>query len=147
MASPKKIERVLVESAAALETELERYELRVANARRLEMSSEEGLLEARTVLETCAATEQRLREHLQGFSAAMQRQAEGAGDAELALALGEVVSRADAVLADAEAVANDARERDWEDIAREAAALKQQLQAARNSVLQAQLEMAGRAPS
>ena len=200
MASSKKVQGVIVKAAAALEAELERYEAHVADARRLEMSSEKGLLKAKALLEACAASEQRLREQLQGFAAAiqdaharqrvcvdetvaaakrieerihdraallerfgalgvrarevdepvqavMQRKAEGAGDAELAVALGEVVARADSVLADAEAVATDARERGWEDIAREAAALKQQLQSARNKVLQARRDMASRAPS
>ena len=185
MASSKKSEGALVKAATALENELARYEEHVADARRLEISSEKGLQKSKTVLEACAATEQRMREHLQAFAAAMQdmqkrqqtcvdetvatakrieerihdrasllerfgqlgtrarevdepvkavmqRKAEGATESELLGALTEVISRTDSVLEDADAVAKDAQGRGWEDIAREATALKQQLQSARN---------------
>ncbi len=200
MASSKKSEGALVKAATALENELARYEEHVADARRLEISSEKGLQKSKTVLEACAATEQRMREHLQAFAAAMQdmqkrqqtcvdetvatakrieerihdrasllerfgqlgtrarevdepvkavmqRKAEGATESELLGALTEVISRTDSVLEDADAVAKDAQGRGWEDIAREATALKQQLQSARNKVMQTQREMASRQPS
>lgn len=200
MASSKKSEGALVKAATALENELARYEEHVADARRLEISSEKGLQKSKAVLEACAATEQRMREHLQAFAAAMQdtqkrqqtcvdetvatakrieerihdraallerfgqlgtrarevdepvkavmqRKAEGATESELLGALNEVIARTDSVLEDADAVAKDAQGRGWEDIAREATALKQQLQSARNKVMQTQREMASRQPS
>lgn len=200
MASSKKTEGTLVKAATALENELARYEENVADARRLEISSEKGLQKSKAVLEACAATEQRMREHLQAFAAAMQemqkrqqtcveetvatakrieerihdraallerfgqlgararevdepvkavmqRKAEGAKESELLGALTEVIERTDSVLEDADAVAKDAQGRGWDDIAREAIALKQQLQSARNKVMQTQREMASRQPS
>ena len=190
----------IAKTAANLENELTRYEQQVAEAKRLEISSEKGLHKAKAVLEACAATEQRMRGELQAFAAAlnemqqrqaacieatlatakrieeriqdraallerfgqlgvrakevdipvqtvMQRKAEGAKDSELLDALGEVITRTDAVLADADAVAKDSHEHGWEDIAREATALKQQLQSARNKVLLVQRDMASRSPS
>lgn len=200
MAASKKSEGPLVKAATLLETELARYEEHVTEAKRLEINSEKGLQKSKTVLEACAATEQKMREHLQLFAAAMQEmqkrqqacvdetlatakrieerihdraallerfgalgvrarevdepvkavmqaKAEGAKDSELLGALAEVISRTDSVLEDAEAVANDAQGRGWEDISREAMALKQQLQSARNKVMQAQRDMASRQPS
>lgn len=200
MASSKKTEGALVKAATALENELARYEENVADARRLEISSEKGLQKSKAVLEACAATEQRMRDHLQAFAAAMQemqkrqqtcveetvatakrieerihdraallerfgqlgararevdepvkavmqRKAEGAKESELLGALTEVIERTDSVLEDADAVAKDAQGRGWDDIAREAIALKQQLQSARNKVMQTQREMASRQPS
>jgi hypothetical protein len=200
MAASKKSEGPLVKAAAQLEAELARYEEHVTEAKKLEIASEKGLQKSKTILEACAATEQKMREHLQTFAAAMQdmqrrqqecvdgtlatakrieerraivdallerfgalgtrarevdepvkavmqRKAEGAKDSELLGALGEVISRTDSVLEDAEAVAKDAQERGWEDIAREAMALKQQLQSARNKVMQTQRDMASRQPS
>jgi hypothetical protein len=200
MAAAKKSEGPLVKAATLLEAELARYEEHVADAKKLEIASEKGLQKSKTVLEACAATEQKMREHLQGFAAAMQdmqkrqqacvdetlatakrieerihdraallerfgalgvrarevdepvkavmqAKADGAKDSELLGALAEVISRTDSVLEDAEAVAKDAQGRGWEDIAREAMALKQQLQSARNKVMQAQRDMASRQPS
>jgi chromosome segregation ATPase len=200
MSSPKNEEGSLAKTAAALEQELARYEEHVAVARRLEVTSEKGLKKAKTALEACAASEQRLRELLQTFAAAMQdmqtrqqfcvretvdaakmvearihdraallerfgalgvrakevdepvqavmqRKAEGAKDEELLGALGEVIARTDGVLTDAEGLAKDAGAAGWEDIAREASSLKQQLESARNKVLRAQRDMASRSPS
>jgi hypothetical protein len=58
-----------------------------------------------------------------------------------------VGERLEAVIAEAAAVANAAKEGDWQDIARDADVLKQQLQSARNKVLVAQRNVAERAPS
>jgi hypothetical protein len=200
MAASKKAEGPLVKAATLLEQELARYEEHTSEAKRLEIASEKGLLKSKSVLEACAATEQKMREHMQAFAAAMQemqtrqqacvdetlamakrieerihdrqallerfgalgararevdepvkevmqRKADGAKDSELLGALSEVIARTDSVLEDAEAVAKDAQGRGWEDIAREAMALKQQLQSARNKVMQAQRDMASRQPS
>lgn len=59
----------------------------------------------------------------------------------------EVSSRLEAVIAEADAVTTSAKEADWTDIARDADALKQQLQAVRNRVLLGQRKLATRAPS
>lgn len=200
MAASKKFEGPLVKAASALESELARYEEHIQDAKRLEINSEKGLHKSKTVLEACAATEQRMREQLQTFAAAMQemqkrqqacveetvatakrieerihdraallerfgalgqrarevdepvkevmqRKADGAKDSELIGALAEVISRTDAVLEDADSVAKDAQARGWEDIGREALGLKQQLQSARNKVMQAQRDMAEKLPS
>jgi chromosome segregation ATPase len=61
--------------------------------------------------------------------------------------LDEVSARTEAVIGEAEAVHGAATEADWQDIARDADALKQQLQSARNRILIAQRTAASRAPS
>ena len=61
--------------------------------------------------------------------------------------LGEVAARTESVVAEAEALGADAVTDDWQDIAREATTLKQQLQSARNQILVAQRDVAGRTPS
>lgn len=65
----------------------------------------------------------------------------------LLAALAQVVARTEEIVGEAELVAKDARAADWIDIAREADTLKQQIQSARNKVLQAQRKIAGGAPS
>ena len=70
------------------------------------------------------------------------------GDANHVLAkIQDVGERLEAVIAEAAAVATAAREEDWQDVARDADVLKQQLQSARNKVLVAQRNVASRAPS
>lgn len=59
----------------------------------------------------------------------------------------DVGERLEAVIVEASAVATAARDEDWQDIARDADVLKQQLQSARNKVLVAQRNVASRAPS
>jgi chromosome segregation ATPase len=200
MAASKRADGPLVRAASALETDLARYEEQIAEATRLVIASEKGLMHSKTILEACAETERKMRDHLQALASAMhelqmrqqtcveetvatakrieerihdraallerfgalgararevdepvkvvmQRRAEGAKESELASALGEVIARTDSVLEDADAVAKDAQGRGWEDIAREATSLKQQLQSARNKVMQAQKDMASRQPS
>jgi hypothetical protein len=66
---------------------------------------------------------------------------------ELLASMKEVGTRLEAVIDEADAVGASAAEADWTDIARDAQALKQQLQAVRNRVLLGQRKLASRAPS
>jgi hypothetical protein len=66
---------------------------------------------------------------------------------ELLAPLELVATRSDEVAADADAIARAAREAAWDDIAREAEGLKQQIQSVRNKVLVAHRNVAARAPS
>jgi hypothetical protein len=66
---------------------------------------------------------------------------------ELLASVREVSTRLETVIADADRVAEAAQESDWTDIARDAQALKQQLQSVRNRVLLGQRKLASRAPS
>lgn len=77
----------------------------------------------------------------------MTKRAEGAPPHDLLPALAEVVTRTETTLADAKAVAKDAEDLNWIDIAREAHALQQQLADVRNKILLAQKDLATRAPS
>jgi hypothetical protein len=115
----------------------------VASAKRIE----ERVHDRAALLERFGELGVRAREVDEPVKAVMARQAEGAPPSDLLGALAEVIARTDSVLDDADAVAKDAQGRGWEDIAREATALRQQLQSARNKVLQAQRDVAGRAPS
>lgn len=75
---------------------------------------------------------------------------EGTGEGEASKILAkiqDVGDRLESVIVEAAAVTTAARESDWADIARDADALKQQLQSARNKVLVAQRNVASRAPS
>jgi hypothetical protein len=79
--------------------------------------------------------------------AVMERHASGATETELLAALGQVLERTDGLVADAASFESEAREHAWEDLARAAADLKQQLQAARNKVERSRRDLANRAPS
>jgi hypothetical protein len=67
--------------------------------------------------------------------------------AELLKTLEEVGARTEAAIAEAASVHDAAEAADWQDIARDTDALRQQLQAARNKVLVAQRNVAANAPS
>jgi hypothetical protein len=102
--------------------------------------------ERMALLERVAALGQSAQEINQPVAAVL----EGGEDkpaAELLRSLDEVGARTEAVIAEADAVQRAAQEGDWLDIARDADTLKQQLQSARNKVLIAQRNVAGRAPS
>jgi hypothetical protein len=77
----------------------------------------------------------------------LTKRAEGVPAQDLLPALAEVVTRTETTLADASAVAKDAEDANWQDIAREAHSLKQQLADVRNKILLAQKDIAGRSPS
>ena len=67
--------------------------------------------------------------------------------AELLKTLEDVGARTEAVIAEAASVHEAAEGADWQDIARDTDALRQQLQSARNKILVAQRSVAERAPS
>jgi hypothetical protein len=77
----------------------------------------------------------------------MDLPSDGPPPPQLLEALTQVIERTDEIVNEADLVAKDARAGDWSDIAKEADTLKQQVQAARNKVLQAQRKIAGSAPS
>jgi chromosome segregation ATPase len=79
--------------------------------------------------------------------AALEEKEGDANAQDLLKTLGEVVARTDAVVSEAETLGADAVADDWQDIAREATTLKQQLQSARNKILTAQRDVAARTPS
>ena len=73
---------------------------------------------------------------------------EGEANAQdLLTTLSTVAALTEGVIAEAEALGQDAQGNDWQDIAREAATLKQQIQSARNKLLVAQRDVAARTPS
>lgn len=66
---------------------------------------------------------------------------------ELLASVGEVSARLEDAIGEAGQISSSARESDWADLARDADALKQQLQAVRNQVLIGQRKLASQAPS
>jgi hypothetical protein len=76
--------------------------------------------------------------------AALEAKQENASAQDLLTTLSEVAARTEAVVAEAEALGGDAVSDDWPDIAREATTLRQQLLSARNKILLAQRDVAGR---
>lgn len=116
------------EAVAAAERIQERVQLRSALLERFSALGER----ARSLNEPVAALEAK----------------EGDANAQdLLKTLGEVAERTEAVVKEAEALGADAQAEDWQDIAREATTLKQSLQSARNKILVAQRDVAGRTPS
>ena len=79
--------------------------------------------------------------------AALEKKDGDANAQDLLKTFAEVAAGTEAVVAEAEALATDAQADDWQDIAREATTLRQQLLAARNKILVAQREVAARTPS
>lgn len=101
------------------------------------------------LLERIAALGQRAQAINEPVTAILGRDS-GQGDpaAEALLrSLDEVGALTEAVIAEADELARAANASEWVDIARDAEALKQQLQAARNKVLVAARNVASRAPS
>lgn len=79
--------------------------------------------------------------------AELEAKQDGANAQDLLHTLSEVATRTESVVSEAETLGADAVADDWQDIAREATTLKQQLQSARNKILVAQRDVAGRTPS
>ncbi len=196
---PKKNGSELAQAATALEAELFEYEKFVADVRRMSINSDKSMNRAKSLLEDCAAGEQRMADRLQAFAAAVQnvqtRQQECIKEAveaakhiqdrmqnrtallsrfqslverarslndpvtaleakegsakaqDLLTTLGQVAVGTEGIIAEAEALSTDAQTSDWQDVAREATTLKQQLQSARNKILVAQRDVANRTPS
>ncbi len=103
--------------------------------------------ERMALLERVAALGQRAQDINEPALAVMSGQEENRSPTELLKSLEDVTTRTEAVIAEADAVHKLAQEGDWQDIARDTDALKQQLQSARNKVLVAQRNIAARAPS
>ena len=99
------------------------------------------------LMDRFGALGQRAREVNEPVAAVVARKSEGAPPAELLAGLRDVLARLEAIIAEAEGVAGDAAKTDWQDIAREADALKQQMQSARNKLLLAEKSVASHAPS
>jgi hypothetical protein len=189
----------LTAAAAALESELRKYEETIAELEKISLTSEKTLQRGGKVLEECAAHQQKLAQLLPEFAQAMQtvqakqqacveitaretvrikerfedrmallervaalgqkaqdisgpaaEVANSEGErspSEVLKTLEEVGSRTEAVIAEAASVHEQAQNSDWQDIARDTEALRQQLQAARNKILLAQRTVAERAPS
>ena len=80
--------------------------------------------------------------------AALEAKQGDANAQDLLKTLSEVAARTESVVSEAETLGADAVADDWQDaVAREATTLKQQLQSARNKILVAQRDVAGRTPS
>ena len=99
------------------------------------------------LLERVAALGQRAQDINAPGAAVMSGQDENQSPTQLLKSLEDVNARTEAVIAEADAVHRLAEDGDWQDIARDTDALKQQLQSARNKVLVAQRNIAARAPS
>ena len=98
------------------------------------------------LLERVAALGQRAQEINGPVAAVMESEGEHT-PADLLKSLEEVSARTEAVILEAGEVHAAAQTDDWQDIARDTDALRQQLQAARNKILVAQRSVAERAPS
>lgn len=103
--------------------------------------------ERMALLERVAALGQRAQDINEPVAAVMSGKEENRSPIELLKSLEDVGTLTEAVIAEADAVHRLAQEGDWQDIARDTDALKQQLQSARNKVLVAQRNIAARAPS
>ena len=79
--------------------------------------------------------------------AALEAKEGEANAQDLLKTLGDVAAATEAVVSEADTLGADANADDWQDIAREANTLKQQLQSARNKILTAQRDVAARTPS
>jgi len=103
--------------------------------------------ERMALLERVAALGQRAQDINEPVAAVMSGTEENRSPIDLLETLRDVNARTEAVIAEADAVHKLAQDGDWQDIARDTDALKQQLQSARNKVLVAQRNIAARAPS
>lgn len=114
----------------------------VAAAERIQ----ERIQKRSTLLERFSALGERARALNEPVAALEAKEGE-ANAQDLLKTLGDVASATEAVVAEAEVLGADASADDWQDIAREANTLKQQLQSARNKILTAQRDVAARTPS
>jgi chromosome segregation ATPase len=137
------------ESQARLATRLQEVVAAIDGARLKQEACLKQLVEAAervqgrarefsVLVERFAALGQRAREVNDPVRAVVARKEEGAPVSEVLAGLREVLDRTETLVAEADALAKDARESDWPDVARETDSLKQQMQAARNRLLQAE---------
>ena len=103
-------------------------------------------VERAALVERVAQLGQRAREVSEPITA-FDEEAWAACSPELLASVNQVSERLEAVIAEAAAVATSARDSEWADVARDADALKQQLQAVRNRVMIGQRKLASQAPS
>lgn len=145
-AHQEKLATLLPEFAQAMQAaQAKQQECMEATARGT-MRIKERFEDRMALLERVAALGQKAQD-INGPVAAV---VDGTGErtpAELLKTLEEVGARTEAVIAEAASVHEAAEGADWQDIARDTDALKQQLQSARNKLLVAQRSVAARAPS
>jgi hypothetical protein len=108
---------------------------------------QERVAEFATLMERFAALGLRAKDVNDPVTDVLSRKASGALAGDLLGGLKDVAGRMGVIAEEAESTAKDARAAGWVDIAREADALRQQVQAARNRVLLAQEKVAAQAPS
>lgn len=132
--------------AAAMQDVQARQQTSIAEAVAAAERIQERIQKRSALLERFSALGERARSLNEPVAALESK--EGEADAQALLkTLGEVAARTEVVVAEAESLASDATLDDWQDIAREATTLKQQLQSARNKILTAQRDVAARTPS
>lgn len=145
-AHQEKLATLLPEFAQAMQAaQAKQQECMEATARGT-MRIKERFEDRMALLERVAALGQKAQD-INGPVAAV---VDGTGErtpAELLKTLEEVGARTEAGIAEAASVHEAAEGADWQDIARDTDALKQQLQSARNKLLVAQRSVAARAPS
>jgi len=132
--------------AAAMQEVQVRQQTCITEAVAAAQKIQERIQQRSALLERFSALGERARS-LNEPVAALEAKEDGANAQDLLKTLGEVASRVEAVVAEADTLGADAVTDDWQDIAREATTLKQQLQSARNKILVAQRDVAGRTPS
>lgn len=132
--------------AAAMQDVQVRQQTCITEAVAAAQKIQERIQQRSALLERFSALGERARS-LNEPVAALEAKEDGANAQDLLTTLGEVASRVEAVVAEADTLSADAVTDDWQDIAREATTLKQQLQSARNKILVAQRDVAARTPS
>ncbi len=132
--------------AAAMQDVQVRQQTCITEAVAAAQKIQERIQQRSALLERFSALGERARS-LNEPVAALEAKEDGANAQDLLKTLGEVASRVEAVVEEAETLSADAVTDDWQDIAREATTLKQQLQSARNKILVAQRDVAARTPS
>jgi hypothetical protein len=100
-----------------------------------------------SLLEQFASLGERAKDVIEPVARILEQKASGAVPADLLAPLEEVKQRMNAVLEDAAQIVEKAEAQGWPDVARDAKALRQQVQAALNKVTLAQKNVAARSPS
>jgi chromosome segregation ATPase len=132
--------------AAAMQSVQVRQQTCISEAVEAAEKIQQRIQKRSALLERFSALGERARS-LNEPVAALEAKQDSANAQDLLKTLSEVAARTESVVAEAETLGADADADDWQDIAREATTLKQQLQSARNKILVAQRDVAGRTPS